>query len=212
MWAMPDAMAAMMEAKQAHPESGANTAWVPSPSAAALHAIHYHNVNVFALQEKLLSRQGASLTDLLTVPLLQHPENLSTQQIEDELNNNAQGLLGYVVRWVDLGMGASKVPDINDVGLMEDRATLRISSQHICNWLLHGILDESQVIQAMEKMAKVVDQQNAHDPNYTPMSENFDESLAFQAALDLVFKGKEQPNGYTEPLLHEYRRKHNARH
>lgn len=212
MWALPDEMAAMMKSKIAHPQAGANTAWVPSPTAATLHAMHYHQVKVFDVQHALHSRQRASLDDILTVPLLKNPESLTPQQIENELNNNAQGLLGYVVRWIDLGMGASKVPDINNVELMEDRATLRISSQHICNWLEHGIVTETQVKSALEKMAKIVDQQNAHDPKYKPMSANLQSNLAFQAALDLVFNGKEQPSGYTEPLLHKYRQKHNSTH
>jgi malate synthase len=209
MWAVPDEMAEMMKMKIAHPLSGANTAWVPSPTRATLHAIHYHQVNVFEVQSRVAQRSRARLNDILTVPLLKKSEQLGKEAIEKELNNNTQGLLGYVVRWVDLGMGASKVPDINNVGLMEDRATLRISSQHICNWLAHGILSESEVRSSLEKMAVIVDQQNAHDPLYQPMSVNFVSSLAFQAALDLVFKGKTQPNGYTEPLLHAYRKEFN---
>ena len=206
MWAIPDEMAEMMKVKISHPLAGANTAWVPSPTGATLHAMHYHQVKVFEIQKALAKRVRASIDDILTVPLLTDVKNLSEEAIDKELNNNAQGLLGYVVRWVDLGMGASKVPDINNIGLMEDRATLRISSQHICNWLEHGILTESQVRTALEKMAVIVDQQNAHDNNYQAMSADFEKSLSFQAALDLIFKGKTQPNGYTEPLLHEYRK------
>ena len=207
MWAIPDEMAAMMKAKVAHPLSGANTAWVPSPTGATLHAMHYHQVNVFEQQKEIVKRARANIDDILTVPLLSDTSSLTPQAIENELNNNAQGLLGYVVRWIDLGMGASKVPDINNIGLMEDRATLRISSQHICNWLEHNILTPTQVRASLEKMARVVDQQNSHDSAYQAMSDDFDNSLSFQAALDLIFKGKTQPNGYTEPLLHEYRKK-----
>ncbi|GAA5140294.1 malate synthase G [Thalassotalea piscium] len=207
MWATPDEMAGMMKEKIAHPLAGANTSWVPSPTAATLHAIHYHQVNVSKIQESIAKRPRADIDDLLTVPLLNNTSKLSQSAIEKELHNNAQGLLGYVVRWIDLGIGASKVPDINNVGLMEDRATLRISSQHICNWLTHNILSKSQVNTALEQMARVVDKQNAHDPNYKAMSADFEKSLSFQTALALVLNGKEQPNGYTEPLLHEYRNK-----